>query len=463
MTMSEETKESMEAETEDSQRTNHCSSDTPTNTNTGEEVSQPPSPEMFKVDRQWIRKLLKKHSTDPRLVPYYNELHRKYPILAEKALVVAPMVDQSDLPFRLLARNYGTNLCFTPMIHAKMFHQKEKYRQKFWSYLRGTPEEDRPLIVQLCGSDMEHLLFTIRNILSCKGGKPDGFDLNCGCPQTIAKRGNYGAFLLEKEGGDTIVNLVENLVKEVGNEIPISVKVRILPSGVEPSIKLYKRLIDAGASMLTIHGRNRMQKALKTGKADWDAIKKVVELYGDRVPIIANGGIGNLDDVVECLQYTGVDGVMSSEAILEYPALFTDTNTEASGGKRTGPSRLQLAREYVNISESYPPDEGGQGNGIKCVRAHIHKFLHEDLTGRNDIRQKIAVAKDCEKLKEYFNDIEALNKAEGHKDEDEKLAWYMRHRIPRRSESNPAPKKIQRIEDEKKSIETADASTNACC
>jgi len=397
----------------------------------------------LEVDRQWLHKLLKKHSTDPRLVPYYSELHEKYPILKNKAMVVAPMVDQSDLPFRLLCRNYGTNLCFTPMVHAKMFQQKEAYKKQFWSYVNGTPPEDRPLIVQLCGSDTASLIYTIRYILSSKGSV-DGFDLNCGCPQNIAKRGNYGAYLLEKENGNVVVDVVKTLIKEVGNEIPISVKVRILPSGVEDSLKLYKRLVDAGASMLTIHGRNRIQKGLKTGKTDWDAIKRVVELFGEKIPIIANGGISNLDDVRECLEYTGVDGVMSSEAILEYPALFTETNTEAVGGKRTGPSRLLLAKEYIQIAEKHSPKCGGQGNGIKCVRTHIHKMLHEDLTGRNDLRQDIALAQDHEKLRTYLNDIEELNKVEGHSVKNEQLAWYMRHRIARRNDSNPIPKKFQR-------------------
>jgi hypothetical protein len=101
--------------------------------------------------------------------------------LQDKILAVAPMVDQSDLPFRLLCRKYGSNLAWTPMIHCKCFQEKEVYRTKFFDLVKGTPPQDRPLIAQLCGSDLQLVLKTAKQL------EPfvDGIDLNCGCPQSV--------------------------------------------------------------------------------------------------------------------------------------------------------------------------------------------------------------------------------------------------------------------------------------
>eukprot|EP00985_Skeletonema_marinoi_P029814 scaffold29196_cov88-Skeletonema_marinoi.AAC.1 len=116
------------------------------------------------------------------------------------------MVDASDLPYRLLTRRYNTNLCFTPMIHARMFIEKEGYRRKFWRF-HGMPKEDRPLIAQFCGHDKEVLYQAMKVVED----HVDGVDINCGCPQNIAKKGQYGAYLMEKDGGDCVVEIVRYL------------------------------------------------------------------------------------------------------------------------------------------------------------------------------------------------------------------------------------------------------------
>ena len=438
-------------EKKDDDSNNASSSPSPNLTSTPRSLSSSSSSSnkgKLPVDRDWILKLLQK---------FPNPNARN----ATKALVVAPMVDQSDLPFRLLCRRYGSNLCYTPMIHARLACTSQQYQSKFL----GTwlDPQDRPLIAQLCGSDPDTMLQAAKLV------EPyvDGIDINCGCPQQIAKRGNYGAFLLEQE--EVIVGLVEHLSQHLN--VPLSVKVRLLPVPDVPphskagctdddinqdfdipteSLKLYGKLIDAGAHLLTIHGRTRKQKQDMTMSSDWKTIAKAVEMYGHRIPIFANGSIYDYHDVEECLKQTGVDGVMSSESILEYPPLFYRTPQEADlitlddeeEGQPTKKEeyqlrkpisnrtigRLQLAREYMELAKQYPPDHGGQGSKLKCIRGHLHHILHKDLQEDFELRRQIVSAKTRDELELCLDACEEKHRRESHKVENESLSWYIRHR-----------------------------------
>ncbi|KAL3817676.1 hypothetical protein ACHAXA_002825 [Cyclostephanos tholiformis] len=364
--------------------------------------------------RDWLRRLLMRHAHNHPNMP---------PDLHDVALVVAPMVDASDLPYRLLTRRYNANLCYTPMIHARMFVDKPGYRRKFWKVGVGTPAEDRPLIVQFCGND-KHVLLSAMKLVE---NDVDGVDINCGCPQGIARRGRYGAYLMEEDGGDRIVDIVRHLSTNL--TVPVCVKLRILPTGIDDSLMLYGRLVDAGASMLAIHGRDRHQRQDATGSADWDAIRRVVDLVGDRVPVLANGGISNMDDVRACLEYTGADGVMSSEAILEYPPLYTETNTRSTNYLRTGPGRLDVASDYLELCRRYPPDDGGQGSGLKCIRAHMHRFLHADMRGNASLRDAVVRTFTMEGAGDVIDMARNIHESCGHDVGDEQLSWYVRHRV----------------------------------
>jgi tRNA-dihydrouridine synthase 1 len=363
------------------------------------------------VDRQWIAKLLHK---------YPNPNARRM----DKALVVAPMVDQSDLPFRLLCRRYGANLCVTPMIHSRLLITSPSYQKKF---LGRFVDSDRPLIAQLCGSDPDTVLQAARML------EPyvDGIDINCGCPQGIARRGNYGAYLLEQE--ETLLVLVKHLLQHL--RVPLSVKVRLLPPTretedldgydiPEASLQLYSQLVDAGIHLLTIHGRTRHQKGLVTGPTDWKTIRRAVDLLGDRIPIFANGSIGDYDDVETCLAETNADGIMSSESLLEYPPIFykiPQTPIRTIG-------RLQLAKEYLAIAKEYPPNVGGQGSGIKCMRTHIHRFLHEDMQENHDWRQMVNEVDSLSGMDDAVVACEQFHNQKCHLVSSEGLSWYLRHR-----------------------------------
>mmetsp|Transcript_5594 Transcript_5594/g.13171 ORF Transcript_5594/g.13171 Transcript_5594/m.13171 type:complete len:413 (+) Transcript_5594:81-1319(+) len=381
------------------------------------------------VDRQWIDKLLKRHP-NPN-----SRIHNK-------ALVVAPMVDQSDLPFRILCRQYGANLCFTPMIHSRLLLDSAAYREKF---MVKVVEADRPLIAQVCGSDPEIVLKASRIL------EPfvDGIDINCGCPQGIARRGNYGAFLLEKE--DVLLRLVRYLTPRL--RVPLSVKVRLLPN-IDPedkdfdipkaSLALYSKLVDSGIHLLTIHGRTRLHKGPLIGHSDWETIRKAVDMFGSKIPIFANGSIENFSDVEECLKITNADGIMSSESLLEFPPIFfriPQTPTRTVG-------RMQLCREYVELAKQYPPVKMGQGSKFKTIRTHIHRFLHADMQDDHQLRQTIVEVKNMDELEAALDSCQKSHDARGHSVAAERLSWYVRHQQSEEKEAELEDETTTKNDDE---------------
>jgi tRNA-dihydrouridine synthase 1 len=395
-----------------------------------EDPTSPITDPALPVDRNWLKNLILQHSANP-----FNG----------KALVVAPMVDQSDYPFRLLCRRYGANCTFTPMIHSRLMVGSSEYRLKFIP--RAQHENDRPVIAQLCGHEPDILVEAAKML------EPfvDGIDLNCGCPQAIAKRGLYGAFLLEEENQETLLHCVRHLVRNIKK--PVSVKVRLLQEGPEATIELYQKLVNCGIHLLTVHGRTRHQRKFETGAADWDMIKRVVDLFGDKIPIFANGSIASREDVMRCFEHTGVDGVMSSEAILEYPALFLEVET------RIG--RIQLAQEYMELAKQYPPREGGQGSGVKCLRAHIHRFLHEDLEADLVSRKGVAEAETWEGLWEIVQRIARRQEAENHDTQSESLGWYMRHRVIVTDEHGNQMTALQKVTNQNVNVKKFELSDDA--
>ena len=144
----------------------------------------------------------------------------------------------------------------------------------------------------------------------------DAVDINCGCPQGIARKGMYGSFLLEKP--EIIIAMTKKLHEHL--KVPVTVKIRVLDDD-EKTLQLCKDIERAGASILTVHGRTKEQNKAKVTYCDWHMIKRIKETL--KIPVFANGGIYTFEDVQRCLEQTGVDGVMSAESLLENPALFS--------------------------------------------------------------------------------------------------------------------------------------------
>ena len=262
----------------------------------------------------------------------------------------------------------GSLLAYTPMFHARLFNETQKFRDRNFQaaksglkepfadldeaakevHLDGNPSIDRPLFVQFCANDPDELLQAARYVQPyC-----DAIDLNLGCPQGIARKGNYGAFLQEDQ--DLIYKLINKL--HIHLSIPVTAKVRVLETN-EKTLQYARNVLAAGASILTVHGRQRHQKGHMTGVADWSTIKYLRNNLPPETVIFANGNILRHDDIEKCLEATGADGVMSAEGNLHDPTIFAPPSAIGAEGREywrgrdgKGGCRIDFVfRRYLNI------------------------------------------------------------------------------------------------------------------
>ena len=264
-----------------------------------------------------------------------------------------------------------TLLAYTPMMHSRLFGETVKFRNNNFQptrsglpstpdpavmasdvYLDGNPSIDRPLFVQFCANDPDELLAAAKYVQPyC-----DAVDLNLGCPQGIARKGHYGAFL--QEDWTLIYELINKLHKNLN--VPVTAKIRILETR-EKTLEYAKIILSAGASVITVHGRHRDQKGHKTGLADWSILRYLRENLPSDTVLFANGNILQHEDIEKCLQETGVDGVMSAEGNLYDPAIFASPPPVGSEGREywrgrdgKGGYRLDAVfRRYMDIIYQY--------------------------------------------------------------------------------------------------------------
>ncbi|KAJ7184624.1 Dus-domain-containing protein [Mycena filopes] len=341
-----------------------------------------------------------------------------YRALGSPKYIVAPMVDQSELAFRKLTRRYGAQLVYTPMINAKLFADAtKKYRNQFFDVPSGEEGDktDRPLIVQFCANDPEYLLAAAQVVENhC-----DGVDINLGCPQDIARRGKYGAFL--QDDWDTIFSLINTLHEKLA--VPVTAKFRIFPS-IEKTVEYAQMLERAGAQILTCHGRLREQRGHNVGLASYAHIRAVKQSVS--VPVFANGNVLFQEDIEECLRETGCDGVMSAEGVLYNPALFVglappvasssssplppaststpprpDTDSAAIDPDAAllarHPPSAALAQEYLTIVTSLRT-----ATSASAIKGHLFKLLRPALLRHVDLRERLGRVK-----------VEQFSKAKG--------------------------------------------------
>ncbi|ROW14904.1 hypothetical protein VPNG_03298 [Cytospora leucostoma] len=361
-----------------------------------------------------------------------------YESIGSPKYIVAPMVDQSEFAWRMLTRSFlpeserSSILAYTPMFHARLFVDSQKYRDSHFQptpstaslvstqhqhqqpsgadpatdgqnheqpYLDGNPKIDRPLFVQFCANDPQALLSAAKLVAPhC-----DAVDLNLGCPQGIARKGHYGAFLQEDQA------LIHDMVKTLheGLDVPVTAKIRILDTR-EATLAYARNVLSAGASILTVHGRRREQKGHLTGVADWEYIRHLRENLPPETVIFANGNVLQHGDLRRCLDATGADGVMSAEGNLSDPALEFWRGRDGRGGWRVD----AVMRRYLDIMHRYvlnqePPARRPLFKGAAAaaaakmtsitagpnfvgMQAHLFHMLRHFVTRHHDVRDAMA-------------------------------------------------------------------------
>ncbi|KAF8550379.1 Dus-domain-containing protein [Imleria badia] len=325
-------------------------------------------------------------------------------VLCSPKYVVAPMVDQSELPWRILARRYGAQLVYTPMINAKMFclnKGKKGYRDKFFDLSHGEEggPADRPLIIQFCANDPEQLLESARVLQD----RCDAIDLNLGCPQEIARSGHYGAFLMED--WDLVYKLINTLHREL--KVPVTAKFRVFPT-IEKTVEYARMLERAGAQILTCHGRLREQRGQNAGLADWAKIRAIKQAVS--VPVFANGNILYHSDIERCLAETGADAVMSAEGQLYNPALFTsatmgDGTDSVPHAFDTGLHlpHADLALEYLEIVQGLKTP-----TSMSAVKGHLFKLLRPALARETDLRDELSKVRGPRSVERYMDVVREM-------------------------------------------------------
>ena len=232
--------------------------------------------------------------------------------------ILAPMVGASELAFRQLVRRYSPPglLAYTPMMNAARFAMEPAYRTEIFS----TVPEDRPLVAHFAANDPQQFLAAAKIVEPIV----DAIDLNLGCPQRIAHSGHYGSFLLDDVDRPLVLDMIRTLAQTL--TIPVFAKIRLL-STTEKTIELVTQLRDAGASLVAIHARHRvnlvgrMGQGARDGPALLDEVAKVRAAVPG-VRLISNGNVRTWEDVVANMEFTGADGIMTAEGILDDPAIF---------------------------------------------------------------------------------------------------------------------------------------------
>ncbi|MBN2111358.1 MAG: tRNA dihydrouridine synthase DusB [Methanosarcinaceae archaeon] len=302
-------------------------------------------------------------------------------------ILLAPMSNVTNLPFRLMCRKYGASMTYSEMMSSDaVIHGNAR------TFDRGKScGNERPFGVQIFGNSPQTI--SSAALMIEENCNPDIIDLNCGCPAKLLTKDGFGSALLSSP--ETIHSIINELSETVST--PVTAKIRVLED-MEKTLKIAGLIEDAGASALTVHGRTQQQQY--SGSPDIEYAKRIKEELS--IPVIVNGDIVDEASAEQALDNTGCDGIMIGRAAMGNPFLFRRISHYLDTGKMLDfqdcEQRILDLREYFMLLEEHKLMH------TINVRAHARWFTRGIRNGRH-IRNRIAEAGNVDEMLLSIDDM----------------------------------------------------------
>lgn len=312
--------------------------------------------------------------------------------LGEFPLLLAPMEDISDPPFRRLCKIHGADMLYSEFISSEgLIRNAIKSKQKLDIF-----DYERPVGIQIFGGDEEAMALSAKIVETVN---PDLLDINFGCPVKKVVCKGAGAGVLKD------IDLMVRLTKAVVNSthLPVTVKTRL--GWDENSINIdevAERLQDVGIKALSIHARTRAQ--LYKGHSDWSHIARIKENPRIHIPIFGNGDIDSPEKALEYRQKYGVDGIMIGRAAIGYPWIFNEIKHFFKTGEKlpspTISDRVQAARNHLIWSVEWK----GERQGVLEMRRHYTNYF-KGIPNFKEYRQKMVTLNHVAEILEVMEQV----------------------------------------------------------
>lgn len=307
-------------------------------------------------------------------------------------LLLAPMEDVSDPPFRALCKENGADVLYTEFISSEgLIRDAVKSREKLDIY-----EYERPIGIQIFGNDIEHMKEATE---IAAASNPDIIDINYGCPvKKVAGRGSGAGILKDVP---KMVEMTAEIVKSTS--LPVTVKTRLgWNEETKYIVEVAERLQDVGIEAISIHGRTRSQ--MYKGQADWSLIADVKNNPRMKIPVFGNGDINSGEKAVEYKERYGVDGLMIGRAAIGYPWVFNEIKHYQKTGehlpKPTLEQRVYAARRHLEMSLKWK----GEKLAIAEMKRHYSNYFR-GIPHIKPYRTKLVTSFDLEEVYQTLDEI----------------------------------------------------------